>query len=195
MTDDEVLELDDPRAMRALAHPLRLRLLGMLRVQGPATASILAERVDEAPSLISYHLRKLGEHGFVTEAPDESSDGRERWWRSTHVRTRWSSAKPSDDPQRRIASTLLDREIHARYAAALDEWLVERDAWAVEWHDAAFTSDWNLRLSATDLTALRQELFAVVERYATMPEQRDDQPAGHQQVAVQLHGIPRVTRD
>lgn len=195
MTGDEVLELDDPRSMRALAHPLRLRLLGMLRVQGPATASMLADRVDEAPALVSYHLRKLAEHGFVTEAPEQSTDGRERWWRSTHTRTRWSSARSADDPQRWIASSLLEREVHARYAAVLAEWREERDTWPDEWHDAAFTSDWNLQLTAADLAALQDDLYAVVERYRVAADQRDDHPSDRAHVSVQLHGVPRVTRD
>jgi DNA-binding transcriptional ArsR family regulator len=76
--------------MRALAHPLRLRLLGELRIEGPATATMLAERLEEGVSLISYHVRSLAEHGFVEEAPELARDGRERW-RATHRRTSWSS--------------------------------------------------------------------------------------------------------
>ncbi|MFD6716591.1 helix-turn-helix domain-containing protein, partial [Micromonospora chalcea] len=72
--------VSDPRAMRALAHPTRLRLLGELRLRGPQTVGMLSERTGEAVGSVSYHVGKLAEHGFVTEAPDLARDRRERWW-------------------------------------------------------------------------------------------------------------------
>ncbi|MFD6666158.1 helix-turn-helix domain-containing protein, partial [Micromonospora chalcea] len=71
--------VSDPRAMRALAHPTRLRLLGELRLRGPQTVGMLSERTGEAVGSVSYHVGKLAEHGFVTEAPDLARDRRERW--------------------------------------------------------------------------------------------------------------------
>lgn len=69
MTEETTRHLTDPRAMRALAHPTRLRLLGELRVRGPRTVGMLSDAIDEAVGSVSYHLGKLAEHGFVEEAP------------------------------------------------------------------------------------------------------------------------------
>ena len=38
--------------MRVLAHPTRLRLLGLLRELGPQTAALLGDIVDEAPGTV-----------------------------------------------------------------------------------------------------------------------------------------------
>src|SRR5688500_779793 len=79
----------DPTALRVLAHPLRVRLVGQLRAHGPATATILGERLGESSGLTSYHLRVLEQHGFVADAVDHPRKGRERWWRSVDDLTSW----------------------------------------------------------------------------------------------------------
>jgi hypothetical protein len=61
--------------VRALAHPLRLELLDLLRFEGPATATLMARRVGES----SYHLRQLARYGYIEETPCQG--GRERWRR------------------------------------------------------------------------------------------------------------------
>src|SRR5689334_10789603 len=72
-------EQDDVKAIRALAHPLRLRLLDLLRFEGPSTATKLAGLVGESSGATSYHLRMLAQYGYVEEA--EATDNRERWWK------------------------------------------------------------------------------------------------------------------
>ena len=74
-------KLEDAQLLRAMAHPLRLRLIGTLRKDGPATASMLARRLDESSCATSYHLRILAKYGFV-EDDAERNRGRERWWRA-----------------------------------------------------------------------------------------------------------------
>ena len=66
----------DPSVLRALAHPLRGRLLGLLRTEGPSTATRLGQQLGESSGATSYHLRQLEAYGFVGEARRE---GRERW--------------------------------------------------------------------------------------------------------------------
>ena len=67
-----------PLQLRALSHPVRLRMLGLLRAEGPATATGLATRLGLNSGATSYHLRQLATHGFV-EDDDSRGDGRERW--------------------------------------------------------------------------------------------------------------------
>ena len=59
--------MQDPRSLKALAHPLRLELLELLRFEGPSTASALARRVGESSGATSYHLRQLARHGYIEE--------------------------------------------------------------------------------------------------------------------------------
>jgi DNA-binding transcriptional ArsR family regulator len=85
---EPAVQVTDVRALRALAHPLRSRLLGLLRLHGPATASQLGRAVGESSGSTSYHLRQLAAYGFVEEVEGEGT-ARERWWRARHRLTSW----------------------------------------------------------------------------------------------------------
>ncbi|MGP3978158.1 ArsR/SmtB family transcription factor [Streptomyces sp. 8N114] len=73
--------VSDPASLKALAHPLRLKILRRLGTSGPATATTLAAVLDENTGTLSYHLRQLERAGFIEDDPDRSANGRERWWR------------------------------------------------------------------------------------------------------------------
>lgn len=168
-TDQETLRLTEPAQMRALAHPLRLRLLGLLRSEGPATASSLAVRLGVSPALASYHLRQLGVRGFIQEAPDLARDGKERWWRSTHRSTSWSTADFLDTPERASAEQALGREVVKAVAQRSMEWVMEATTWPSRWVESADLSDWLLELDAEELRELREEIRAVIARRADRP--------------------------
>src|SRR3712207_2472805 len=108
MPTDDVKRLD-ARSLQALAHPLRMRLLGLLRVEGPATATQLAARVGESSGATSYHLRQLARHGFVEDEPARGN-ARERWWKASHRMTSWTTADFLDEPDAADAETLLTWE-------------------------------------------------------------------------------------
>ena len=57
----------DPRALRALAHPIRIRLLEVLGLAGPLTATQAGERIGETPTMCSFHLRQLAKWLFRNE--------------------------------------------------------------------------------------------------------------------------------
>ena len=69
----------DMESLKALAHPLRVRILDVLSTYGQFTASGLAERLSESSGATSYHLRQLEKHGFVREVAGKGT-ARERWW-------------------------------------------------------------------------------------------------------------------
>ena len=75
-------DITDVAALRALAHPLRQRILRHLHKTGPATSTTLAQDLGGNSGIMSYHLRLLAEHGFVEEVA-ERGHGRERWWRAS----------------------------------------------------------------------------------------------------------------
>src|SRR5680860_809037 len=88
------IPLDSIKRMRALAHPLRMKLLGELRVTSPATVGMLAAHVGESAGSVSYHLKALAAGGFIE--PTESSasrDRRETWWQASHEFTEFSAVK------------------------------------------------------------------------------------------------------
>ena len=103
MSDERTI-VPTARQLRALAHPVRLRMLGMLRIEGPATATSLAQRLGLNTGATSYHLRQLAQHGFI-EDDDEHGNGRERWWRAAHTST---STELGPRPGLRRPRTTLD---------------------------------------------------------------------------------------
>lgn len=115
------LELTDPHAMRALAHPVRLDLLAVLG-SGPLTATQCAEKVGESPQSCSYHLRTLAKHGFVE--PAEAANGKERPWRKVARGLHWSASTDSE-AARALAGTFLARDfrrLEEYLSAPPDDW-------------------------------------------------------------------------
>ena len=91
--------ITDPEALKVLAHPLRMALLGALVTEGPMTASQAAALLEESPSNCSWHLRKLAEHGFVREA--RGGTGRNRPWQAVSEGLEWGPDEQSEDDLRR----------------------------------------------------------------------------------------------
>ena len=184
--------LADPRTMRALAHPLRLRLLSLLRTGGPASVSLLAEGVDESVALVSYHLHQLADHGFIQESPEHARDRRERWWKASHQRTTWSSLDFLDSPERRAAAGAFRREVLRLYAERLQQYLDEEPAWPEEWKAAADSSDFTIHLTAEELRSLWDDLFAVLEKWVAHGETEPER-SGAEMVQIVMHAFPRKT--
>lgn len=181
----ETYEITSEAALRALAHPLRLRLLGLLRAEGPATASGLAQRVGESSGSTSYHLRRLAAAGFIEEVVDQGTR-RERWWRALHRETAWSPARFQGSAGARQADLTLRRENLRWQQIVLEQWLIEGPSWGAEWMDAAAESDHLLRLTVDELRSFRQDYLALVERYAARPH--DAQP--RERVVAIMHAMP-----
>ena len=150
--------INDPDDLKALAHPTRMALLGALVTEGPLTASQAAELVGESPSNCSWHLRKLAEHGYVTEAGGGS--GRNRPWQAVSDSLEWD--EDDTDPAARIAGNaltdaLLDREL-ARLRAARGRRTEETPAWR-EASELAQSQLWLTAEETAALSAQLRELF------------------------------------
>lgn len=159
----------DSRSIRVLAHPLRSRLLGRLRVDGPATATQLASRLGTNSGTTSYHLRKLAEVGLVLEDSD-SGDARDRWWKAAHEFTSWSQDQFLDDPDDRAAATWLIGDHLRMNTAKTQAWLDAAPEWPREWVQAAELSDYRLLLTAEQTRALTRELDQVILRHRGLAE-------------------------
>jgi DNA-binding transcriptional ArsR family regulator len=59
-----VTHVHDPRYLKALAHPLRIRILAMLD-EAPASPVQLAQRVDASLGTVAYHVRTLSNLGLI----------------------------------------------------------------------------------------------------------------------------------
>lgn len=151
--------------MRALAHPLRMRLLAELRAHGPQPVGALAALFGVAPGSASYHLRTLAGHGFVVAAPDLARDARERWWRAAAELTSWDPAQALGDPERWAALGVLRRAVLRGYVEALEAALAAEPELAQDWIVAGFQGDDRLDLTVADLAELQAELEALFDRW------------------------------
>lgn len=181
-----VYELTDERAMRMMAHPLRLRLLGLLRTFGPATATGLAERIGESSGVTSYHLRKLAEVGVVEE-DTERGTRKERWWRAKHEFTHWSNADFLGSKSAHQASIAWRREGLRFQFRVLEQWLAEEADWDKAWVDAIAASDCALEMTPETLKAMGEEIWEVVMRYRSMPKPEGQDTSW---VLWHQHGVP-----
>lgn len=190
MADDETYEITDERALKILAHPLRLRLLSLLRADGPSTATALGRRVDESSGVTSYHLRQLANGGFVDEAP-ELGNQRERWWRAAHRSTRYSSADFLDSPAGRTADLTIRREVLRWQQLLQEQWLAEETTWSDTWVDAAIGSDVSFELTPSQLRAFGDELGQLLLRFRDNPPAADRAEAAEaERVVCFAHAFP-----
>jgi DNA-binding transcriptional ArsR family regulator len=176
--------------VRTLAHPLRLRLLGALRLDGPATATTLARELGTNTGATSYHLRKLADAGLVSEEPAKGT-GRERWWRAVHQVTAWHNTAFDADPDARAAADWLNSYFLQVFVQRAEDWHTARDGYPPQWREAADYSDTRLTLTADQLRRLNDEIAEVVERYRTDPGPGEGAP---EQVLLYKYAFPRVIK-
>jgi DNA-binding transcriptional ArsR family regulator len=152
----------DARNLRGIAHPIRVRLLSILRTDGPATASGLARTLGMNTGAMSYHLRQLAEHGFIRELPTRGIR-RERWWEAAHADT----AFPEDELLKDDTGlgTAFLRSVGQVAADNLLRSIDARPTLPPEWQVAEDFSDYALTLTPAEATDLTAEVHAVLRRH------------------------------
>jgi DNA-binding transcriptional ArsR family regulator len=185
-----VKRLNDPKALRALAHPTRLTLLGMLRRSGPLTATAAAELIGESSASASFHLRQLAKYGLVEEAG--GGTGRERPWRATTMFTYWP--ENAEDPKVAAAAGLLRSVIAEQQFSKLLEWFEALPDEPPEWQDAAIFGDTMLYVTADELSQLWQQTRDMVDVYLDRLQHPELRPAGARAVSYLHIAHPLVGR-
>ncbi|MEU9123782.1 helix-turn-helix domain-containing protein [Streptomyces sp. NPDC048506] len=181
----------DARSLRGLAHPLRMRILDLLTLDGPDTATGLGRRLGENTGTVSWHLRHLADHGFIEEDTGRGTK-RERWWQAVQASRRLDTNDFRDDPDSRGALSVYLHETVQRDFEQVTTYLAED--WDPRWRDAGtLLRRGDLHLTPHQLTALNAELEQVIDRYRS--------PAGDpladpdaRPVLVQLQSFPRRER-
>ena len=183
------LEMDAP-ALKALAHPMRVQILQILRMQKRASVTSLARELGETTGATSYHLRQLARHGFVEEfdagEPGEKRAGRQqRWWRMAVDQVHMTGFDFLADEDTREAAGFLLREYHAERSRRLANWFATATRWPKAWQRASSDLDAGLELNPAQTRALADELAAVVEKYRELTPGR-----GARRVDVQYAVFP-----
>jgi DNA-binding transcriptional ArsR family regulator len=172
--------------LRTLSHPTRLKILMLLRLDGPATATGLAERLELNTGATSYHLRQLAEHGFIEE-DGERGDARDRWWKAAHAGTRAGLRFGSPDEAESAESYL--QSVAMMYTETLMQAVAERRYLPRAWQDASTTSDWHFRLTAERAEQLTDAIAELIESWSQHEEA--DGNDGIADFVVNLNAFPR----
>ncbi|HKX73933.1 MAG TPA: helix-turn-helix domain-containing protein [Acidimicrobiia bacterium] len=173
----------DARSMRAVAHPVRIRILGVLRTEGPQTATALAQKLSLNSGATSYHLRQLAEYGMIVEAP-ELGKGRERWWRASHRSTRYQSSAVDEDGAAYLQAVALV------YAEHLQRAIEELPGQPEKWRKISTLNDYLFRLTPKEAASLVREVREVFTRYRALQGDTDPSaPAGAEPFHVQFHAF------
>jgi DNA-binding transcriptional ArsR family regulator len=175
MEDDphrSVKRLTDPRALRALAHPIRISLVSLLRREGPLTATQAAELLGESSASCSFHLRQLAKYGLVEEAG--GGRGREKPWRATTMFTGWPDV--ADTPELAAATGLLTQVIAERYFDAMMRWLDARADEPQQWQEAAHFGDTFLYATPDEMVELARAEQKLLEPFLDRQAQPELRP-------------------
>jgi len=153
--------LDDPLAIRAMAHPVRLDLQNLLGREGPMTAADAARRLGISQALASHHLRQLAKYEFVEPAPGK--DNRERPWRLVSTSQSWRDAART--PEGAAAADVLEQLIAERALESLAQWQQQRPAEEPIWRDHAGIGRSGIYLTGDELAELVQQVESLIVRY------------------------------
>ncbi|WP_348787590.1 winged helix-turn-helix domain-containing protein [Leifsonia sp. NPDC080035] len=181
-------------ALRALAHPLRVEIMNELSDFGPATASMLAERLGESSGATSYHLRQLAKHEIIVE-DDERGKGRERWWKMAPGGVSLGGPAILESPAGREATEQVslswqqnnDRRLSAFVRRGLE-------TFGMEWMEASALSTTHLEVTRDQLAELGREYYILVNRLKEKwKAEPDDGPK--KRIQAQFNAFPLVEQE
>jgi hypothetical protein len=177
---DETTAGRNAKALRALAHPLRWKLIDLVGREETATATRCADELGESVASCSYHLNILAKYGFVEQAP--GGPGREKPWRLTSFTQDLSGEGLGVEGQlaaQAASEVFLDHELNR-----MKERLRRHDLESAEWRDAVGFGGVTTALTADELRDVTAALKDIAHRYADRATDRSKVPAGAREVRI-----------
>ena len=185
------VRIEDPREIRALAHPARLAVLDELFAGRELTATECAAIAGLSPSAMSYHLRALERAGIVERA--ESSDGRERPWRAagSGIEIHGSSESPlTGAATGMLATTVLEQSMRQ-----LNTWLSTMDREDERWRELAGFSSARLWLTVDEAEAVANQVTEIIEGYRGRSQDKHPEGARRMRLGVLFFPLPETDGD
>src|SRR5262249_52725044 len=142
--------LDDPRSMRALAHPLRLELQSIVGRSGRITTADAARELGISHGLASHHLHQLAKYGFVEQVG--GADNRERPWRL--VSTSVSHQGLDERPGGALAVAVFEQVAAERTLEGFLDWQERRANWSAGWRENSGLGRSTIYLTESELAGL-----------------------------------------
>lgn len=167
----------DPRMLRAIAHPVRSRILSELGAAGCLRAADVARLIGIPANQASFHLRQLAKYGLAVEAPEEARDRRDRVWKPVaEGGVELQMQGMAGTPEGRSAVRVWQRNSAAwarHVVSAAYDWPTDQ---VDDEEDPVFVGIVNtpIRLSAEEAEELSGELGDVLKRWRERQRGRDD---------------------
>ena len=180
------VEIVDPAAMRALAHPLKWTLMDVLLVEREATSTRCAELIGESQANCSFHLRQLARYGLVEAAPTASK--KERPWRLTTTDQSWSAIQPDERRTRAVAE--LERVFVEHEMTKLMRWERTAATYPETWRAAALRSAAQTWLTDSELAELGRQITELLQTYRDRLSDPTTRPPGSRPVRLLAVGYP-----
>jgi DNA-binding transcriptional ArsR family regulator len=180
--------LDDPVAIRALAHPLRHKLMSIIGRLGRATTADAARELGISHGLASHHLRQLAKYGFVEQI--KGRDHRERPWRLVATSYNWGGATAT--PEGAYAVDVLEQILAEQALDGFLEWQQRRRDWPAGWREHAGLGQSTIYLTLAELRGLGEDIDALILRYVNERPIDDvaSRPEGSVPVNLTLFAVP-----
>jgi DNA-binding transcriptional ArsR family regulator len=154
-------DVNDPKTLRALTHPVRLALLEALALEGPLSATAAGELIGESPTTCSFHFRQLAKYGFVEEA--DSGPGRLRPWKIVNVGMRFSDV--TEDAETSIAAKSLERMVFDRAMSRFANYLSAKASFPKVWQEASQNVETILWVTPHELEEITHDVMEIFHRF------------------------------
>lgn len=161
----EIPRASNSETLKVLANPIRMRILGVLRVKGTQNVGSISSFLGEAPGAISYHLSQLAKVGLAEKVRNAEQDKRQSWWKASQTATLVESSD-RDDATEEEATDLFRRSAALAYEQTYERYLDALPDLPKEWASAGASSDSVLMLTPDQLKQMNSELDAVARKWA-----------------------------
>lgn len=159
-----MLEVSDPHRLRALAHPLRMQLLRLIREHRPVTGARLAELTGESTASVSYHLSVLHKHGYIEPDPVPGPTRRHKPWRTTYESLRIEGHHRDLPPSQTVEGAILG-PLLSDYRRQQDAYFDGTSGLTGAWAEVGTFELTDLVLTEPEVDQLTREVEAVLARY------------------------------
>lgn len=189
LTEDAAVTVTNADTLRAMASPIRMRILGTLRVNGEQTVGSISEQLGEAPGAISYHLGQLAGAGLVEKVKSPDGDRRKSWWKACQSAIRLGRSGEKGEVEDAKAVDLFRRSAAVSYEMAYERFLDKLSELPQEWADSCTSDDHVLNLTAEEMRLMVEELNEVIHRWRIKADMHGDDGADTRPVALILQAF------
>lgn len=162
--DSKATEVSRNQALQAMSSPIRMRILGVLRINGEQTVGQISEQINEAPGVISYHLGQLSKAHLVEKVESPDHDRRKSWWRACQRATQFDTPD-NKDKDSAVSVDMFRRSAALSHELAFERFLDQLPSLPAEWAESCANDDHVLHMTAGETRAMLEEINAVIHKW------------------------------